>query len=206
MQRRHVLALSALACGALGARADAQVGTVRTRVVSEAGTFVIEVDTRVAPLTVANYLAYVDRKLLDRGEVYRIVTLANQAPDTPHKIEVVQWGMNRPDDKPAPLPPVAHETTQQTGLRHLDGTVSMARGHPGSATAEYFVCVGDQPALDFGGGRNPDGLGFAAFGRVVEGMDVIRVLHARGEPDQYLAQPVRVRSVRRVARDGRRGS
>ena len=78
----------------------------------------------------------------------------------------------------------------------------MARAQPGTATAEYFVCVGDQPELDFGGGRNPDGLGFAAFGRVVEGMDVIRALHARGEADQYLARPIRVRSVRRVARDG----
>ena len=66
----------------------------------------------------------------------------------------------------------------------------MARAQPGSATAEYFVCVGDQPELDFGGGRHPDGLGFAAFGRVVEGMEVIRALHARGEADQYLAQPI----------------
>ena len=114
--------------------------------------------------------------------------------------------MNRPDDQAPPLPPIVHETTRQTGLRHLDGTVSMARAQPGSATAEYFVCIGDQPELDFGGGRNPDGLGFAAFGRVVEGMDVVRALHARGEADQYLAQPIRVRSVRRVARDGRPGS
>ena len=161
------------------------------------GSFVVEVDPEVAPVTVANYLAHVDRKLLDGGAVYRVVTLANQAPETRHKIEVVQWGRNRPDDKPPPLPPIVHETTQQSGLRHLDGTVSMARAQPGSATAEYFVCVGDQPELDFGGGRNPDGLGFAAFGRVVEGMDVIRALHARGEADQYLAQPIRVKSVRR---------
>ena len=174
---------------------------VRTRVETEAGTFVVEVDPEVAPVTVANYLAHVDRKLLDGGAVYRVVTLANQAPETRHKIEVVQWGRNRPDGQAPPLPPIAHETTRQSGLRHLDGTISMARAQPGSATAEYFVCVGDQPELDFGGGRNPDGLGFAAFGRVVEGMDVIRALHARGEADQYLAQPIRVRSVRRIARD-----
>jgi len=170
---------------------------VRSRVDTEAGSFVVEVDPEVAPVTVANYLAHVDRKLLDGGAVYRIVTLANQAPETRHKIEVLQWGMNRPDGQAPPLPPIVHETTRQSGLRHLDGTVSMARAQPGSATAEYFVCVGDQPELDFGGGRNPDGLGFAAFGRVVAGMDVIRALHARAEADQYLAQPVRVRSVRR---------
>jgi peptidyl-prolyl cis-trans isomerase A (cyclophilin A) len=189
-----------------GGRSRAAPRIVRTRVETEAGAFVVEVDTEVAPITVANYLALVDARLLDGGAVYRVVTLANQAADTPHRIEVVQWGMNRPDDKPPPRPPIAHETTRQTGLRHVDGTVSMARAQPGSATTEFFVCIGAQPELDFGGGRNPDGQGFAAFGRVVDGMDVIRSLHARGEADQYLAQPVRVRSVRRVARDGRPGS
>jgi len=196
MRRRIVFIVPALAIAATRLRA-APAPAVRTRVETEAGSFVVEVDPEVAPVTVAHYLAHVDRQLLDGGAVYRIVTLANQGPETRHKIEVVQWGMNRPDDRPPPLPPIAHETTRQSGLRHLDGTVSMARAQPGSATAEYFVCVGDQPELDFGGGRNPDGLGFAAFGRVVAGMDVIRALHARAEADQYLAQPVRVRSVRR---------
>ena len=196
-----------LAALALAARCPrAAPGAVRTRVETEAGAFVVEVDPEVAPITVAHYLAHVDRQLLDGGAVYRIVTLANQAPETRHKIEVVQWGMMRPDDQPPPLPPIVHETTRQSGLRHRDGTVSMARAQPGSATTEFFVCIGAQPELDFGGGRNPDGQGFAAFGRVVDGMDVIRSLHARGEADQYLAQPVRVRSVRRVARDGRPGS
>ena len=103
---------------------------VRTRVETEAGSFVVEVDPEVAPVTVANYLAHVDRKLLDGGAVYRIVTLANQAPETRHKIEVVQWGMNRPDGQAPPLAPIVHETTRQSGLRHLDGTVSMARASP----------------------------------------------------------------------------
>jgi peptidyl-prolyl cis-trans isomerase A (cyclophilin A) len=198
MQRRRFLSLPALALATTPPQAVAGP-PVRTRVDTDAGSFVVEVDPEVAPITVAHYLAHVDRQLLDGGAVYRIVTLANQAPETRHKIEVVQWGMNRPDDKPPPLPPIAHETTQQSGLRHRDGTVSMARAQPGTATAEYFVCVGEQPELDFGGGRNPDGLGFAAFGRVVEGMDVIRAMHARGEADQYLARPIRVRSVRRLA-------
>ena len=198
MQRRIVLALPAIALVAPRPSTAALASAVRTRVETEVGSFVIEVDTEVAPITVAHYLAHVDRKLLDSGAVYRIVTLANQAPETRHRIEVVQWGMNRPDDQPPPLPPIAHETTKQTGLHHVDGTVSMARAQPGSATAEYFVCIGAQPELDFGGGRNPDGLGFAAFGRVVEGMDVVRALHARGEADQYLAQPIPVRSVRRL--------
>ena len=196
MRRRHLIAVPALlALGSPGASAQ---GQVRTRVDTALGSFVIEVDPKVAPITTANYLAYVDARHLDGGSVYRIVTLANQLPETPYKIEVVQWGMNQPDGKPAPLPPIAHETTRQTGLKHLDGTVSMARSAPGTATAEFFICIGDQPALDFGGMRNPDGQGFAAFGRVVEGMSVVRALHAQGKAQQFLAEPIRVVSVRRI--------
>jgi len=171
---------------------------VRTRVETALGSFVVALDTVAAPVTAANYLAYVDARHLDDASVYRIVTLANQAPATAHKIEVVQWGMNLPDGKASPLPPIRHETTRETGLRHRDGTISMARNTPGSAASEFFICIGDQPELDFGGRRNPDGQGFAAFGRVVEGMDVVRALHAGGEPQQMLAQPIAVRTVRRL--------
>ena len=198
MRRRPLLAAPALlALGARVAPAHAQAA-VRTRVETALGAFIIAVDPAAAPITTANYLAHVDARHLDGGSVYRIVTLANQPPETMHKIEVVQWGMNLPEDKPAPLPPIAHETTRQTGLRHLDGTVSMARAAPGSASAEFFICIGDQPALDFGGLRNPDGQGFAAFGRVVEGMDVVRALHAKGGAAQFLPEPIRVLTVRRV--------
>jgi peptidyl-prolyl cis-trans isomerase A (cyclophilin A) len=202
--RRRLLALPALALVTLDARADTSGAVVRTRVVTALGEFVIEVDTRVAPVTVANYLGLVDWRLLDGGSVYRVVTLANQPADTLHKIEVVQWGRNRPDGEASPTPPIAHETTRMTGLRHRDGTVSMARAAPGSASSEFFVCVGDQPALDFGGGRQPDGQGFAAFGQVVEGMAVVRALHARSESQQMLTQPIAIVSVRRldVANDG----
>ena len=196
MKRRHLLSLPPLAL--MATRRTAAASVVRTRVETALGAFVIAVDPQVAPITVAHYLAYVDARHLDGGAVYRIVTLANQTPETKHKIEVVQWGMNTPDDKPAPFAPIVHETTRQTGLRHRDGTVSMARNGPGTATAEFFICIGDQPALDFGGGRNPDGQGFAAFGQVVEGMDVVRALHARGLAQQFLPQPIRVQRVRRV--------
>jgi peptidyl-prolyl cis-trans isomerase A (cyclophilin A) len=198
MKRRGVIALSAVAILSAGARAAPRHDVVRTRVDTELGTFVVEVDPDVAPLTVANYLGYVDRKLLDGASVYRVVTLANQAPETKYRIEVVQWGMNLANGQLSPLPPIAHETTRDTGLRHLDGTVSMARDRPGSAASEFFIWVGDQPELDFGGGRNPDGQGFAAFGRVVDGQDVVRALHSRGQASQYLSPPLRVRSVRRT--------
>ena len=197
MKRRTALAFAAAAVFSARSRATAAGSVVRTRVDTEIGTFVIEVDPAVAPVTVANYLAHVDRRLLDQARVYRVVTLANQPPDTRFKIEVVQWGMDRDDDR-SPLPAIAHETTRETGLLHLDGTVSMARSQPGTASSEFFICIGDQPALDFGGGRNPDGQGFAAFGKVVSGQDVVRALHARGEASQRLSQPIAIRSVRRV--------
>lgn len=192
MQRRQLIALAALPLAAQAAST-----TVRTRVDTPLGAFVIEVDTAVAPITVANYLAYVDAHQLDRAWVYRLVTLANQ-PQSAHKIEVVQWGLNLKDDAPTLRPPIAHETTKQTGLRHRDGTISMARGTPGTATAEFFICIGDQPELDFGGRRNPDGQGFAAFGQVVQGMDVVRALHGRAGAEQWLAAPIAIGPVRRT--------
>ncbi len=198
MQRRDVLSWSALVLVA-GRSAHAQdKGQVLTRVVTALGAFVIAVDPARAPITVANYLAYVDKQWFDGGAVYRIVTPANQPSDTPHKIEVVQWGMYLADDKDPPRPPIEHETTQQTGLLHRDGTVSMARSAPGTAASELFICIGDQPELDFGGRRNPDGLGFAAFGQVVQGMAVVQTIYRKAQTEQYLKPPIVVRSVRRV--------
>jgi peptidyl-prolyl cis-trans isomerase A (cyclophilin A) len=199
MRRRHVLALAAVAWSPTHSSAAGPGTIVKTRVETALGAFDIEVDTAVAPVTVANYLAYVDRRLLDRASVYRVVTLANQPPDTRHKIEVVQWGLDAPDGQGPALPAIAHETTRQTGLRHLDGTVSMARSQPGTGTSEFFICIGAQPSLDFGGGRNPDGQGFAAFGQVVNGQDVVKALHARGEAAQRLSSPIAITSVRRIA-------
>ena len=190
MERRRVLALPAAWLVGASAHAAATGGVVRTRVETDVGAFEIEVNTEVAPLTVANYLAHVDAKLLDGGSVYRIVTLANQAPDDPAqdrgravgnepaRRESAAAAADRPRDHPRHRP------------QARDGTVSMARSTPGSATSEFFICIGDQPELDFGGGRNPDGQGFAAFGRVVAGQDVVRALHSRGQSSQYLAPPI----------------
>lgn len=200
MERRFFLALAALGLGARAFAAPAGDAAVLVRVETELGSFDISVDPRKAPVTVANFLAHVDGRHLDAGSVYRLVSLANQAPETPAKIEVVQWGRNQAADRPAPFPPIAHETTRDTGLRHLDGTVSMARAAPGSASGEFFICIGDQPELDFGGRRNPDGQGFAAFGQVVQGMSVVRALHGRAGPKQFLDRPLAIRTVRRVGR------
>lgn len=202
MQRRTLLTWPVLSlAAATGAQADAAPPRVLTRVETTLGAFVIAVDPAKAPVTVANYLAYVDAKSLDGASVYRIVTPTNQPPETAHKIAVVQWGLRLADDKPPPRPPIAHETTRQTGLRHLDGTVSMARSRPGSASSEFFICIGDQPELDFGGRRNPDGQGFAAFGQVVAGQGVLRAIYRLGQASQYVQPPIGVLSVRRMRED-----
>lgn len=167
---------------------------------TEYGSVVIALYPDRAPVSTANFLRYVDERRFDGASFYRVVTPQNQ-PDNPVQIEVVQGGLGFDDDHPKRLPPIPHETTEQTGLRHLDGTVSMARLGPGTASSEIFICVGDQPELDFGGRRNPDGQGFAAFGQVVEGMDVVRRIQRLPEEGQMLLEPVTITRAVRLAGD-----
>ncbi|KFC69658.1 Peptidyl-prolyl cis-trans isomerase A precursor [Bosea sp. LC85] len=171
---------------------------VQVDVETQEGAFLLAIDEARAPLTARNFLAYVDGGLLDNATVYRIVTLANQPPATEHKIEVIQWGWPAPADKrEPPLPPVPHEPTSVTGLRHLDGTLSLARLAPGTGGHGFFICVGDQPELDEGGGRNPDRAGFAAFGKVIAGRDTIQRIFAQAELVEYLEKPIRILRARR---------
>lgn len=163
------------------------------------GSFQLGIDERRAPLTAANFLAYLDRGFLNEASIYRIVTLANQAPGTKYPIEVVQWGWPAPDaGREPPLPPVPHEPTSATGLRHLDCTLSLARNAPGSGGHGFFICIGDQPELDEGGRRNPDLFGFAAFGKVVAGAEAISRLIANAERTEYLRSPMPILAIRRV--------
>lgn len=126
-----------------------------------------------APITVANFLAYVDAGHFDGGGFYRVVRFDNDNGDP--KIEVIQGGAS-PAGRGA-FPAIAHESTEETALLHTDGTISMARGGIGTATSEFFICLGDQPGLDHGAARNADLQGFAAFGRVTSGMDVVRAIN-----------------------------
>ncbi|HYB97166.1 MAG TPA: peptidylprolyl isomerase [Vicinamibacterales bacterium] len=168
-----VILLTALSWG------GEQVSTpapVRVRVQTELGDIVVAVDTAKAPITAANFLRYVDAGHYDGGVWHRTVKTDNQ-PESPIKIEVIQAGVN-PERAKDGFPPITLERTSTTGILHKDGTISMARGAPDSATSGWFICINDQPSLDFGGQRNPDGQGFAAFGRVVSGMDVVRRIQA----------------------------
>jgi peptidyl-prolyl cis-trans isomerase A (cyclophilin A) len=145
-----------------------------------------------SPVTSKNYLRYVNKKLYDKTSFLRTVRLENQK-DSEVKIELISGGVV-PKEKS--YPPIDHETTKKTGIKHLDGTISMSRGEPGSAASRFFICVGDQPELDYGGLRNPDG--HAAFGQVIEGMDVVRMIHQQQSEGQALNPPIEIISVRKI--------
>lgn len=165
------------------------------------GDIVIELHADAAPVTVANFLRHVDGGHYDGATFYRTVTYENDNGNP--KIEVIQGGLG----DASPFEPIAHEDTDATGIRHTDGVLSMARGEVGTASSEFFIVIGEQPGLDKGEVRNPDRQGFAAFGRVTEGMDVVRRIH--GKPanapsdspyteGQIIEEPVVIESVRRV--------
>jgi peptidyl-prolyl cis-trans isomerase A (cyclophilin A) len=174
-----------------------ETGSVRVLLETALGEIELLVDVAHAPVTARNFLRYARDGRYDGGRFHRTVTPENQ-PDRKVKIDVIQAGVP-PEREKLDWPPIPLERTRDTGLAHVDGTVSMARDTPDSATADFFICVGDQPALDFGGARNPDGQGFAAFGRVVRGLDVVRLVWQSPAKGQALEPPVRIVRARILA-------
>ena len=133
------------------------------------GDIIIELYNQIAPITVDNFLRHLDGGYYDGISFYRTVT--HQNDNGSPMIEVIQGGLG---DIDKPFPAISHESTNITKLKHEDGTISMSRGEVNSATSDFFICIGSQQGLDFGGERNNDGQGFAAFGKVIEGMDIVR--------------------------------
>jgi peptidyl-prolyl cis-trans isomerase A (cyclophilin A) len=170
----------------------------RVIIVTDLGNIEAEIYSDKAPVTAANFLRYVDSgKYNNLACFYRVVRLDNQ-PDKKIKIEVIQGGFGQDSlIEKYQFHPIKHETTKKTGILHKDGVLSMARYGPGSASSEFFICVGDQPALDFDGGRNPDKQGFAAFGKVVKGMDIVRKIQLLKDKEQYLVKPVKIIEIKR---------
>jgi peptidyl-prolyl cis-trans isomerase A (cyclophilin A) len=152
------------------------------------GDIEVELDAEKAPITTKNFLRYTLDGFCADGSFHRTVTQANQAADDV-KIEVIQASADPAREKDF-FTSITLERTRDTGLRHVDGAISMARDEPDTAQDQFFICVGDQPELDFGGKRNPDGQGFAAFGRVIRGMDVVRKIHQLPADGQKLTSPV----------------
>ena len=167
----------------------------RVQIETAQGNIEVELYYKEAPVTVSNFLKYVHERLFNDGQFFRAVTLDNQPTNTV-KIQVLQAEANLAKESEF-YPPIPLERTRDTGLKHLDGTLSMARNGPDTAQASFSICIGDQPELDFGGKRNPDGQGFAAFGRVTKGMELVRKIHAGSADGQALKPPFQIqRAVR----------
>lgn len=173
--------------------------TVKVSLVTSEGPILLELEKERAPITTANFLHYVDTKRFDGMTFYRAVKVPN-APE----LGLVQGGVHY--DPRKMFPPIAHEPTSKTGVLHTDGTISMARNAPGSATGDFFITIGAMPYMDADPAK-PDYVGYAAFGHVVEGMDVLRhILAAPTSPTagegimkgQMLAAPVKIISAKRV--------
>ncbi|MGS1015568.1 peptidylprolyl isomerase [Allosphingosinicella humi] len=209
-RRFALLALLCLAVSPATAQAAAPVAgieapapaprpaTVRVSLETSEGAIVLELEAERAPITTANFLRYVEGKRLDGIAIYRATKVAEN-------FGLIQGGV-RGDPKRV-LPSIAHEPTSVTGLSHVDGTISMARAAPGSANGDFFITIGDMPSLDADPSQPGDNLGFAAFGHVAEGMDVVRrILDSPTSPTegegamkgQILAVPVRILAARRV--------
>ncbi len=191
----------------------ALLSAAQTRVVIETqfGNIEASLDDERAPRTVTNFLRYVDAGHYNGGRFHRTVrTQPDNQPASSVKIDVIQAGVNPLHEKQA-FAPVPLERTNMTGIQHLDGVLSMARLDANSATNGFFICIGAQPSLDFGGNRNPDLQGFAAFGKVTAGMDVVRRIHTSpsgptnstagvAAGNQSLTPPIRIVRIRRIAR------
>jgi peptidyl-prolyl cis-trans isomerase A (cyclophilin A) len=192
-----LLLIVAAPVAAQEAPAAPKPATVRVLLTTELGPIVLELEKERAPITTGNFLRYVNAKRFDGIGFYRAVTVAPG-------FGLVQAGQR---DGAKLYPPIAHEPTSKTGLTHGDGTISMARAAPGSALADWFIMIGASPAMDANPHAPGDNLGFAAFGRVVEGMEIVRQIQAaptdpnQGEGvmrGQMIARPVKILTARVV--------
>jgi peptidyl-prolyl cis-trans isomerase A (cyclophilin A) len=170
---RVCAAVLVLACASLQTLESRQNAVVVFE--TERGTIEVEVDAR-APVTAANFLKYVDAGFYDGGSVNRAVRPDNTVRHDV-EIQVIQFQIDSARRREQ-FPPIPMERTSVTGLKHVDGALSMARTGPDTATGSFSIVIGDQPEMDFGGRRNPDGQGFAVFGRVIRGMDVVKAIQA----------------------------
>ena len=198
MIRRLFLALLLMAC-AMPATAQ-KAGLTRVKLETAEGPIVLDVDTKRAPITAGNFLRYVDQKKLDGTYFYRTAKTKGAEGRG-----FVQGGIRHNIRRS--LPPIAHEPTSKTGIKHVSGTISMARTTPGSAMGDFFIILNDMPSMDADPARKGDNVGYAAFGHVVSGLDTVRrILNAptvKGAgsgamKDQFIAAPIRIVTARRV--------
>jgi peptidyl-prolyl cis-trans isomerase A (cyclophilin A) len=164
---------------------------------TQAGDIEVELYLRQAPRTAGAFLSYIDSGFYKNCSFYRVLNEDNQVTGA-GAAKLIQGGIWKTNhSKAVSLPGVPHESTQQTHILHTDGVISLARTAPGTATTEFFICVSDQAGFDYGGDNNPDGQGYAAFGKVVKGMDVVRAIYGMPENDQSFTPPVAILNITR---------
>ncbi len=162
------------------------------------GDIIVELYPEKAPITVTAFLSYVDSGYYKGASFYRVLKEEDQ-PSNAFKSELIQGGMWQTKNKmQLSLKGIQHETTKQTGILHENGTISLARTDPGTANSEFFICVGDQPAYNYGGAANPDGQGFAAFGKVIKGMDYVKQIHSQPDNQTSFLPPIEIMNIVRL--------
>jgi peptidyl-prolyl cis-trans isomerase A (cyclophilin A) len=171
-------------------------GSIPVVIESMEGDIHVALYPEKAPKSVAAFLSLVDKGVYKDARFYRVMNMDNQPSNAP-KAEFVQGGVWGNGKKIRGLPLIPHESTAQTGIRHESGTISLARLEPGTADSEFFICIDDQPGLDYGGENNPDGQGYAAFGKVTQGMDIVRRIYQKPDSEQYLDKPVLILNIKR---------
>ena len=162
------------------------------------GDIIVELYPAKAPKTVAAFLSYVDSGYYKNSSFYRVLKEEEQ-PSSSFKSQLIQGGMwQSQNKKQIRLRGIPHETTKQTGILHKDGTISLARLAPGTANTEFFICIGDQPAYNYGGDANADGQGFAAFGEVIKGMDVVQQIHEQPDNETNFTPAIKIIDIVRL--------
>lgn len=162
------------------------------------GDIIVELYPEKAPKTVAAFLSYVDSGFYENGSFYRVLKAEDQ-PSNAFKSDLIQGGIWQTQNKrQRSLPGIRHETTKETGILHTNGTISLARTEPGSANTEFFIVIGDQKAYDYGGSANSDGQGFAAFGKVIEGMKYVKQIHDQPDNQTSFTPSIPIKNIVRL--------
>jgi len=193
---RKILTTAVLGLGLASAGCATTTGPepVLIEITTDAGVMVVDVDVEHAPISACNFIQYVSTGKYDDGSVFRTVVAATN--DNPNPIDVIQAATPAGSDDPG-YGPIMLERTRDTGLRHVAGAISLARDGPDTATSSFFIVTQDTPSLDYGGLRNPDGQGFAVFGKLAKGLEIARRIQAMpADVDEQLTPPVRIISAR----------
>jgi peptidyl-prolyl cis-trans isomerase A (cyclophilin A) len=196
MYRGNVLLIVLMVSIQFGCKTRKQ-GDPVVEIETKYGNVEVELYASKAPKTVAAFLANVDKGLYKGASFYRVLNEDNQ-PSNAMKSKLVQGGIYKSNRSKDGIPLIPHETTRQTGITHTNGVISMARLEPGTASTEFFICLGDQHGFDYGGANNEDGQGYAAFGKVIKGMEIVHKIYNQNESDQSFDPPIHIFNISRL--------